>query len=355
MRRSPRDFFRPLAAGAPEPLREIPRRPSRSIHFFDPSNARMAAKLPELARQADVLLGNLEDAVPAERKREAREGLIRIANEVDLGDTPLWARVNSLDSPWCLDDLLELVAGAGARLEVLMLPKVTGPRDIAYADQLLAQLEAKHRLTRPLLLHAILETAQGVARVEEIALASPRLQGISLGPADLAASRRMQTTRVGGGHPDYVVRADPDEARPEAPRFAHQQDLWHYTLAKLVDACAAAEILPYYGPFGHIADEQGCEDQFRNAFLLGCAGAWTLHPRQLAIARRVFSPPPTEVAFALRVLAALQSGSGAAMLDGRMQDDATVRQSRVVVELARALAARDPELEKLYGFAPPAR
>src|SRR5262244_93208 len=159
--RSPRDFLKPLAIGAPAPVREIPVKPSRMIHFFDPSNDKIVAKLPDLARQTDILLGNLEDAIPADKKIAAREGLVRVGRDVDLGDTPLWTRVNSLDSPWCLDDLSALVAGIGSRLEVVMVPKVEGPWDIHYVDQLLAQLEARVGLRRPLLLHAILETHQG--------------------------------------------------------------------------------------------------------------------------------------------------------------------------------------------------
>jgi malyl-CoA/(S)-citramalyl-CoA lyase len=275
---------------------------------------------------------------------------VRIAREVDFGETPLWVRINSLDSPWCLDDLVRIVAEVGECLEVVMVPKVEGPEDIHYMDRLLAQLEAKAGLARPLLLHAILETGIGVSNVEEIAAASPRMQGISLGPADLAASRRMKTTRVGGGHPGYLVRTDPDPDNPDAPRVTAQQDLWHYTMARMVDACSAVGILPFYGPFGDIADDQACEDQFRNAFLMGCVGAWSLHPRQIEIARRVFSPPADEVRFARRVLEEMGDGTGTVMVDGKMQDDATVKQCRVMVELARMLAEKEPELAEAYGF-----
>jgi len=198
--------------------------------------------------------------------------------------------------------------------------------------------------------HAILETASGVNHVEEIAAASPRMQGISLGPADLAASRRMKTTRVGGGHPGYLVRTDPDPQQPDAPRPTAQQDLWHYTLARMVDACAAHGILPFYGPFGDIADSVACEDQFRNAYLLGCVGAWSLHPNQIAIARKVFSPDPAEVTWARRVVEAMGDGTGAVMLDGKMQDDATVKQCKVMLDLARLIAERDPEMKAAYGF-----
>jgi malyl-CoA/(S)-citramalyl-CoA lyase len=348
--RSPRDFFKPKAIGAPEPLREIPAVPTRMIHFFDPSNPKMASKVPDIARMVDVLLGNLEDAIPTDRKEQAREGLIEIAKSHDLGQTQLWTRVNSLDSPWLLDDLTRLVGEIGDRIDVVMVPKVEGAWDIHFVDQLLAQLEARAGLQRPILVHAILETALGVANVEEIVSASPRMQGLSLGPADLAASRRMKTTRVGGGHPGYVVRADPDPDASEAPRPSYQQDLWHYTLARMVDACAATGARAYYGPFGAIDDPVGCEDQFRNAFLLGCVGAWSLHPSQIEIAKRVFSPDPDEVAWARRVVEAMPDGSGTAMIDGKMQDDATFKQCQVMLETARRIAERDEAYRELYGF-----
>jgi malyl-CoA/(S)-citramalyl-CoA lyase len=348
--RSPRDFLKPLALGAPDPVREIPFTPSRMIHFFDPSNEKMAAKLPDLAKQADILLGNLEDAIAADKKIAARDGLVRIGRDVDLGDTPLWTRVNSLDSPWCLDDLTTLVGAIGNRLNVIMVPKVEGAWDIHYVDRLLAQLEGKHKIQRPILVHAILETALGVTNVEEICAASPRMQGVSFGPADLAASRRMKTTRVGGGHPAYLVRSDPDKANPSATRATAQQDPWHYSIARMVDACAATGCLPFYGPFGDIADTLGCEDQFRAAFLLGCVGAWSLHPNQIAIAKKVFSPPVDEVLFAKKVLEAIPDGRGVHMIDGKMQDDATWKQCKVMVSLAELLARKDAELKQAYGF-----
>ncbi len=348
--RSPKHFFQPLAVGAPEPVREIPFRPSRMIHFFDPSNAKMAAKVPALTEKCDVLLGNLEDAVASDKKEAAREGFIAVARDTDFGQCQLWTRVNSLDSPWFLDDMTQIVGAVGHKLDVVMIPKVEGPWDIHYVDRLLAQLEARAGLKRPILVHALLETALGVANVEEICGASPRMQGLSLGPADLAASRRMKTTRVGGGHPGYVVRTDPDPNDPEAPRVKAQQDLWHYTLARMVDACAAHGVLPYYGPFGDIRDTVACEDQFRNAFLLGCVGAWSLHPVQIGIARKVFSPPVDEVLWAKRVIEEMGDGTGAVMIDGKMQDDATVKQCKVMVDLARTLADRDEDLRVAYQF-----
>jgi malyl-CoA/(S)-citramalyl-CoA lyase len=342
----PRNFFKPLAIGAPAPLRELPVKLERMIHFLPPHTEKLRLKVPELIAQVDVVLGNLEDAIPADAKTAARAGFIAMARQYEFGATGLWTRINALNSPWALDDVIEIVGAAGQKLDVIMLPKVEGPWDIHYLDQLLAQLEARHAVSKPILIHAILETAEGVNNVEAIACASARMHGISLGPADLAASRAMKTTRVGGGHPDYKVLAD---AAGGGERAAYQQDLWHYTLGKMVDACAAAGIKPFYGPFGDFSDADACEAQFRNAFLMGCAGAWTLHPSQVAIAKRVFSPDPAEVAFAKKIIAAMPDGTGAVMIDGKMQDDATWKQAKVLIDLARLVAAKDPDMAAQYG------
>ncbi len=344
----PADFYHPLAIGAPEPLRELPVRAERMIHFFPPHVDKVRGKVPEIAKQVDVLLGNLEDAIPADAKEAARAGFIEVAQATDFGNTGLWTRVNALHSPWVLDDICEIVASIGNKLDVIMLPKVEGPWDIHYLDQLLAQLEGKHGVKKPILIHALLETAQGVNNVESIATASPRMHGMSLGPADLAASRGMKTTRVGGGHPSYGILADVKEG--QSARNFYQQDLWHYTFGKMVDACQAAGIGAFYGPFGDFSDPDACEAQFRNAFLMGCVGAWSLHPSQIDIAKRVFSPEVDEVLFAKRILEAMPDGTGAVLLDGKMQDDATWKQAKVIVDRARLVAEKDPDLKAQYGF-----
>jgi len=346
--RTPAKHFTALAIGAPEPYRQLPVRLERMIHFVPPHNEKIRTRLGDLIPRVDVVLGNLEDAIPADAKVAARRGFVEMANAFDYAATGLWVRINALNSPWALDDILEIVPAAGAKLDVVMLPKVEGAWDIHYLDQLLAQLEAKHALKKPILIHAILETAEGVNNVKAIAGASPRLHGMSLGPADLAASRAMKTTRVGGGHPAYGVLADPGPGSKE--RAFYQQDLWHYTLARMVDACMAQGIKPFYGPFGDFSDPAACEAQFRNAFLHGCVGAWSLHPSQIDIAKRVFSLDPQEVAFAKRILQAMPDGTGAAMLDGKMQDDATWKQAKVILDLAKLVASRDPERKALYGL-----
>jgi len=343
----PRQFFKPLAVGAPAPYRELPVKVERMIHFVPPHNEKVRAKVQELAGQVDVVLGNLEDAIPMDQKENARAGFISMVKATDFGTTGVWTRINCLNSPWVLDDITEIVKEVGNKLDVIMLPKVEGAWDIHYLDQLLAQLEARYEVKKPILIHAILETAEGVKNVEEIAAASPRMHGMSLGPADLAASRAMKTTRVGGGHPEYKVIAD---AQGDAPRAVYQQDLWHYTVAKMVDACAANGIKAFYGPFGDFSDLAACEAQFRNAFLMGCAGAWSLHPTQIKIAKNVFSPDASEVAFAKKILDAMPDGTGAVMIDGKMQDDATWKQAKVIVDLARQVATKDKEFAALYGF-----
>jgi malyl-CoA/(S)-citramalyl-CoA lyase len=340
--RTPTKHFQPLAIGAPEPYRSLPVKLERMIHFVPPHNDKIRSKIKDIASQVDVVLGNLEDAVPLDQKENARKGFIQMARDTDFGNTGLWTRINCLNSPWMLDDVIEIVSNVGNKLDVVMLPKVEGPWDIHYLDQLLAQLEAKHSVAKPILIHAILETAEGVNNVEAIAAASPRMHGMSLGPADLAASRGMKTTRVGGGHPDYGVLADAD-ANTTAARSFYQQDLWHYTVGKMVDACLAYGLKPFYGPFGDFSDGAACEAQFRNAYLQGCLGAWSLHPSQIDIAKRVFSPDAKEVFFAKRILDAMPDGTGAVMIDGKMQDDATWKQAKVIVDLARLVATKDPE------------
>ena len=324
--------------------------PSRVIHFFPAANEKMRSKVPDIAPTVDILLANLEDGVPADQKEAARAGLIEVATAPTSatpssgpGSTASTRRGASTTSP-------PPCSKPATPLDVIMIPKVEGPEDIHYVDRLLAQLEAKAGLDRPILVHAILETARGVANVEEICGASPRMQGLSLGPADLAANRRMKTTRVGGGHPGYLVRNDPpagaDGPDVDADRATYQQDLWHYTIARMVDACVTHGILPFYGPFGDIADTVACEDQFRNAYLLGCVGAWSLHPAQIAIAKRVFSPDPADVAHAQRVIEAMGDGTGAVLLDGKMEDDASVKQCQVIVALARAARRSRPRTRR---------
>ena len=253
---------------------------------------------------------------------------MKAAREVNFGDCQLWTRVNSLDSPWALDDITRLVTEIGDRLDVMMIPKVEGPWDIHYVDQLLAQLEAKAGLQRPVLLHAILETAQGVTNVEEIFVSLPAHAGPSFGPADLCRLAPHETTRVAAAPLDWwppIRRRQAARERAQdlgTTRGAHGGRLHRNGISPTTAV-------------GAIDDPLACEDQFRAAFLLGCVGAWSLHPSQVEIARKVFSPAVDEVRWARRVIAEMGDGTGAVMLEGKMQDDATVKQCRVMVGLAK--------------------
>ncbi len=289
-------------------------------------------------------------------RRRRVQGFIAMAEANDFGVTGLWTRINALNSPWMLDDVIEIVGAVGHKLDVIMLPKVEGPWDIHYLDQLLAQLEARHAIEQPILVHAILETAEGVDNVADDrdlfaahARDEPRPGGSRCLARDEDNTGRRRTSRLQGTRGRGSRRTN--VGRHElGGRAAFQQDLWHYTIARMVNACAAAGIKPFYGPFGDFADPQACEAQFRNAFLMGCVGAWTLHPSQVPIAKRVFSPDPAEVAFAKKIIAAMPDGSGAVMIDGKMQDDATWKQAKVLVDLARLVAAKDPGMAARYAL-----
>ena len=347
--RSPKDFFRPLAVGAPEPLREIPARPSRAIHFFDPSNEKMASKVPGMVGKVDVLLGNLEDAIKADNKVAAREGLVKIAKDDRLRPHPAvdpGQRARLALVPRRPDDA---GPGIGDKLDVIMVPKVQGAEDIHYVDRILAQLEAKAGLTRPILVHAILETARGVANVEEICGASPRMQGLSLGPADLAADRRMKTTRVGGGHPGYLVRQDPRRRRhrgrprdrPAGPVALHDRPDGR----RLRDA----RDLPLLRPVrrhrrrGRVRGPvpQRLPARLRRHLVAAPQADRDRQPGLLPRRSRTST-------HARRVVAAMGDGTGAVMLDGKMEDDASLKQCLVMVDLAEELAKIDPELAEQY-------
>ena len=343
---SNRNFYNKLAVGAPTPEKELENNLERVIHFFPPHIKNVIDKLPEITKESDVILGNLEDGISPKDKIKARESLAKIGQQLDLSGTGLWTRVNSIDSPWFLDDISYLIENLGNKLDVIMLPMINDENEILFADRYIALNEAKFNLTKQIKIHVILETAEGVMNVEKLARSSPRLHGFSLGPADLAASRGMKTIRVGGGHPDYGVHGDRDINNKN--RKFYQQDLWHYSLSKMIDACAANGIKPFFGPFGDFDDPEGCESQFRNSFILGCSGAWSLHPSQITIAKRVFSPSKEEVEKAVKIIEAMGDGTGAVKFDGKMQDDATVKQSMVLIDLAKKIKEKDPEIGEEY-------
>ena len=340
--------MKPLAIGAPDPVSEVPFRPSRMIHFFDASNEKMAAKVPDMAKSADILLGNLEDAVPVDNKEAAREGLVKVANEVDFGETALWSRVNDLASPWVLDDITTLVTEIGDKLDVIMVPKVEGAWDIHYVDRLLAQLEAKAKVERPILIHAILETAQGVVNLEEIATRQPAHAGHELR----------------SGRPGRVAAHEDDPRRRRPSRLPRHQRPGPGRSRGAARDRAAGPVALLDRPHGrrlHLRRHPALLRPVRRH--QGRQGLRGAVPRLLPprLRRSLVAPPrpdrdreeglladPEEVKFAKKVIEAIPDGRGVHMIDGKMQDDATWKQCKVMVELAEMLAEKDPELKEAY-------
>jgi citrate lyase beta subunit len=335
--KAPRKYFDPLAIGAPRPLLELPSRLERMIHFVPPHNEKMRAKAAELVGQVDVVLGNLEDAIPIESKQAARDGLIAMAKATDFGSTGLWARVNALNSPWLIDDLTRLVGEIGDKLDVVMVPKVEGEWDIHFIDQYLALLEARNGLKRPILVHAILETAQGVNNVEAIAAASPRLETIIFGPADFMASINMRSLVVGEQPPGYPA------------------DAYHYVLMRILIAARAHGLQAIDGPYLQVRNLDGFRAVARRAAALGFDGKWVLHPDQIAAANEIFSPAQEDYDHAELILdaydwsvSAAGGAKGSAMLGDEMIDEASRKMALVI-----AAKGRDAGLARTSVFEPP--
>ncbi len=303
------------------------------------SNPRMLEKAPTAG--ADVVFLDLEDAVAPDDKVQARANAIAALRERDWSGCAVSVRINGLDTHWAYRDVVDVVEQAGEYLDLLLIPKVGRPSDIEFVATLLDQIEQARGL-EPIGLCGLIETAAGMANVERIAETRPdRLEALSFGAGDYAASTRARTVAIGGVTRDYAVLTDPDAT---GGRAAHWGDPWHYALSRLVVACRAAGIRPIDGAFGDLGDPEGFAAAARRAAALGCEGKWAIHPSQVPLANEVFSPLPDEVERARRILAAMveaaAAGRGAVALDGRMIDAASIRQAEVVVARAERIAAR---------------
>ncbi|MCC6304510.1 MAG: CoA ester lyase, partial [Rhodobacteraceae bacterium] len=276
----------------------------------------------------------LEDSVAAAEKDVARANAVAATREVDWGQKTLSVRINGLDTPWWYQDLVALVEKGGERLDLVMIPKVGCAADLYAVDALVTAAEKVAGRRRPLGLEVIIETAAGITHVAEIAAASPRLQAMSLGAADFAASMGMQTTGIGGTQENYYMLR-------EGARF--WPDPWHWASAAIVAACRTHGVLPVDGPFGDFSDDEGFRAQARRAATLGMVGKWAIHPRQVGLANEVFSPSPAALAEAREILAAMAAaraaGQGAATWRGRLIDIASVRQAEGIVRQADLIAA----------------
>jgi len=307
------------------------------------SNLRMLEKAPTAG--ADVVFLDLEDAVAPDDKAQARKNVIAALNDMDWSRCSVSVRINGLDTRYCYRDIVDVVEQAGDKLDTLLIPKVNRPADILFVSTLLEQIEAARGL-EPINIHILIETALGMANVESIAQTCPeRLEAMVFGVADYAASTQARTTQMGGANPDYAVLTHADAG---GRREGHWGDQWHYAISRLVVACRAYGLRPIDGPFGDIQDPEGFLAVARSVAALGVEGKWAIHPSQIELANRVFTPGEAEVERARRILDAMaeaaKAGRGAVALDGRLIDAASIRQAQVMVDTAdqirKSLAAR---------------
>ena len=308
-----------------------PARPNRCQLFGPGSRPAIFEKMA--ASAADVINLDLEDSVAPDDKAEARRNIVAAIGDVDWGTKTLSVRINGLDTPFWYRDVVDLLENASDRLDQIMIPKVGNAADIYTVDALVSSIEAAKGRKKRISLEVIIETAAGIAHVEEIAAASPRLQAMSLGAADFAASMGMQTTGIGGTQENYYMHR-------EGQRY--WADPWHWAQAAIVAACRTHGVLPVDGPFGDFSDDEGFRAQALRSATLGMVGKWAIHPRQVALANEVFTPSAAAVAEAREILAAMdeakRTGQGAAVYKGRLVDLASIRQAEVIVRQAEMIA-----------------
>ena len=292
------------------------------------------------ASKADVVFLDLEDAVAPDQKEQARKNVIQAINEIDWGTKTLSVRINGLDTQYMYRDVVDVLEQGGDRLDMIMIPKVGTAADVYAVDMLVTQIEAAMKREKRLGFELIIETALGMANVNEIAKSSKRLESLHFGVADYAASTRARTTGIGGVNPDYAVLTDKSG---DDPREVHWGDPWHYAISRMVVAARANGLRPLDGPFGDFADPDGFRAAARRAAVLGCEGKWAIHPSQIDLANEVFTPPAKEVDRARRILVAMEQaakeGKGAVSLDGRLIDIASIRQAEALVATADRIAA----------------
>ncbi|MBC7164804.1 MAG: CoA ester lyase [Roseovarius sp.] len=310
-----------------------PARPNRCQLFGPASNTKLFAKMASSA--ADVVNLDLEDSVAPGDKDAARANAIKAINEVDWGNKYLSVRINGLDSPYWYRDVVDLLEQAGERLDQIMIPKAGCAADIYAVDALVSAVEAARGRKKRISFEAIIESAAGIAHVEEIAAASPRMQALSLGAADFAASMGMQTTGIGGTQENYYMLHEGAK---------YWSDPWHWVQAAIVAACRTHGLLPVDGPFGDFSDDEGFRAQARRSATLGMVGKWAIHPRQVALANEIFTPSDAAVQEAREILKAMEEakarGEGATTFKGRLVDIASIKQAEVIVRQAEMIAAQ---------------
>ncbi len=308
-----------------------PARPNRCQLFGPGSRPAIFAKMA--ASDADVVNIDLEDSVAPSDKDSARANVIEAIGGIDWGTKTLSVRINGLDTPWWYRDVVDLLEQASERLDLIMIPKVGCAADLYAVDALVSAVEAAKGRTKKIGFEVIIESAAGISHVEEIAAATPRLQAMSLGAADFAASMGMQTTGIGGTQADYYMLH-------EGARY--WADPWHWAQAAIVAACRTHGVLPVDGPFGDFSDDEGFRAQARRSATLGMVGKWAIHPKQVALANEVFTPSDAAVLEAREILAAMETakanGEGATVYKGRLVDIASIKQAEVIVRQAEMIS-----------------
>ena len=288
---------------------------------------------------ADVIFLDLEDAVAPDDKPQARKNIIQALHDIDWGRKTMSVRINGLDTHYMYRDMVEVIEGAGDKLDLVMVPKVGTAADIYAVDMLLTQIEAAKGFRKRIGIEAIIESALGMQNIHEIAAASPRMESLHFGVADYSASTRARTTSIGGPNPLYGVLTDRDG---DKARDFFWGDMWHYAIARMVVAARANGLRPIDGPFGDFTDAEGYKAQANRAAILGCEGKWAIHPSQIPLANEVYTPPEAEVNKARRILEAMKQaqaeGKGAVALDGKLIDIASIRQAEGIVKQAELIA-----------------
>ena len=307
-----------------------PARPNRCQLFGPGSRPAIFEKMATSA--ADVINLDLEDSVAPDDKPDARRNIIEAIGDVDWGTKLLSVRINGLDTPYWHKDVVEVLEGASDRIDQIMIPKVGCAADLYAVDALVTAVEAAQGRTKPISFEVIIETAAGIAHVEEIAASSPRLQAMSLGAADFAASMGMATTGIGGTQENYYMLHEGAK---------HWSDPWHWAQTAIVAACRAHGVLPVDGPFGNFSDDEGFRAQALRSATLGMVGKWAIHPKQVALANDVFTPSEAQITEAREILEAMEQakrdGAGAAVYKGRLVDLASIRQAEVIVRQAEMI------------------
>ena len=313
-----------------------PSRPNRCQLFGPGSKPALFEKMA--ASAADVVNLDLEDAVAPDDKVQARKNVIEAINDVDWGTKTVSVRINGLDTSYWVRDVVDLMEQTNGRLDLIMIPKAGNAKDVYAVDSIVSAIEQEKGREKRLGLEVIIETAAGLAHVEEIAASSPRMEAMSIGPADYAAFMGMQTTAIGGTQENYAMVGAPGDARAR-----HFADPWHYPTVAIVAACRTHGVLPVDGPFGDFSDPEGFRQQALNSATLGMVGKWAIHPSQIELANEVFTPSEAAVTKAKRIMAAMdeatKSGAGAVTLDGKLIDLASIRQAEVVVKQSELIAA----------------